>query len=496
MTQVRQRAFTFLFLGAILVQAAWVFAVPPFRGIDEIDHAFRAAGVASGQWMPNTVAENGRGYLVVVPQTIAAAAGPECRALEYMGPDNCQPVRELAADNVTIASAAARYNPLFYRVIGTPTQWLDGAQALYGMRIVAGLLCAGFIALAGWAISLWARTSWPMVSLLVAMTPVTIYSTSISAPNGVELGASLALWVTLLGLTRPQLAAATERALLWAALPSGVVLATVRSLGPVWLGLIVLTVAAFLGVNETLSLLRRHRRTVSVVAATISTAVVAGAWWTLSAGTNQLEEHLDLPNPFTKTLEQIPVWFLQSIAAFPTRDEQAPVIVYAASMVVLLALVGVGFWVGSRRSRLAIAGTLFVALLVPFVATVTTYSQTGAIWQGRYGLPYTFGVILFAGLALDERRHAHRLAGPALLAGCLAMVTAHVVGVTNVLILERANSPQSGDPAWLMPAPWIVALLMILGWLAWVLALRKQVAFAPTGPAKAPTKRKQSSISA
>lgn len=496
MTRVHLRALTFLFLGTVLMQAAWVFAVPPFRGIDEIDHAHRAAGVANGQWMPSTAAENGRGHLVVAPSRLVDAAAPECHALEYVGPDNCEPVQQLSDGNVTIASASARYNPLFYWVIGAPTQWLDGANALYGMRIIAGLLCAGFIGLAGWAISRWAQTRWPMVALLLALTPVTMYSTTISAPNGVELCASLALWVTLLGLSQPQNSPTTERALLWAALPSAVALATVRSFGPLWLGLIVLTVAAFLGVSGTVSIVRRHAGTVSVVAAIISAATVAGAWWTITAGTNALENHDNLPNPFTNTLEQIPLWFFQSIAAFPTRNEQAPSIVYATSLIVLLSLVGVGFAVSARKARVAVAVAFFVALLVPFIATVTTYSQAGAIWQGRYGLPYTFGVILLAGLALDEERLRHRLAGPALLAGCLAMSVAHVVGVTNVLVLERANSPSAGGPAWLMPAPWVVAFLMSLGWLAWGLSLRQHSSMLPTGPAEAPKVRDHNSVSA
>lgn len=51
------RRFAFLvFLGALLMQAAWIVAVPPFRGSDEFDHAYRAASVADGAWMPTTPA--------------------------------------------------------------------------------------------------------------------------------------------------------------------------------------------------------------------------------------------------------------------------------------------------------------------------------------------------------------------------------------------------------------------------------------------------------
>src|SRR4051812_17846045 len=44
------RVAALVLLATLLAQAAWILAVPPFRGMDEFDHAFRAAGVASGQW--------------------------------------------------------------------------------------------------------------------------------------------------------------------------------------------------------------------------------------------------------------------------------------------------------------------------------------------------------------------------------------------------------------------------------------------------------------
>ena len=65
--------------GVLLVQLAWILTVPPFRGIDEFDHAYRAAAVAHGQWLPRASASvRGHG--------------------EY----------------VEVASGAARYNPVFY----------------------------------------------------------------------------------------------------------------------------------------------------------------------------------------------------------------------------------------------------------------------------------------------------------------------------------------------------------------------------------------------
>src|SRR4051794_25121755 len=77
-------------LGTFLIQSAWSLALPPFRGTDEFDHAFRAASVADGQWVSHWgVAHDGRGVLVRAPRSLVVAASPVCRSYEYTGPDNC-----------------------------------------------------------------------------------------------------------------------------------------------------------------------------------------------------------------------------------------------------------------------------------------------------------------------------------------------------------------------------------------------------------------------
>ena len=48
------RQATLLALALLALQASWVLTVPPFRGIDEFDHAYRAAAVAHGQLVPSS----------------------------------------------------------------------------------------------------------------------------------------------------------------------------------------------------------------------------------------------------------------------------------------------------------------------------------------------------------------------------------------------------------------------------------------------------------
>src|SRR5689334_13456598 len=117
-----------LVLGCLLMQFAWVIALPPFRGTDEFDHAYRAAEVAGGEWLSDRpMAEHGRGHLVAVPRSIVTAAHPICASYAYTGVDNCTPVRTLDDGRVLVASAASAYNPLFYWVVGIAAKPFEGA---------------------------------------------------------------------------------------------------------------------------------------------------------------------------------------------------------------------------------------------------------------------------------------------------------------------------------------------------------------------------------
>ena len=51
MTRPAWRLPALLVLGALVMQAAWILALPPFRGADEFDHAYRAAAVAHGEFI-------------------------------------------------------------------------------------------------------------------------------------------------------------------------------------------------------------------------------------------------------------------------------------------------------------------------------------------------------------------------------------------------------------------------------------------------------------
>lgn len=332
-----QRAFRtscWMFLGSLLVQAAWILTLPPFRGADEFDHAYRAASVAEGHWAAaGTPAEHGRGDLVRVPEQLVVDAQPLCESLKYNGRDNCRPVEHFDDGTVTIASAAARYHPLFYFVIGTPAKFFDGSASLYVMRMMGALLCSIFLAVAAWTIARWARTSWPLAALVLVCTPVLMYSTAVAAPNGAEMCAAAGFAFALFALRK--CSRADEVVMLRVAIGFAMVLATLRTLGPVFVLSLALLAVVYLGPRLSLAVARRHRTTVVVGALLVGLAVAASVWWVAHSHTNEFEPVNARGNPLLETLGWLPLWFLQSIAAFPLRNEPAHPAVYGAGLIVL-----------------------------------------------------------------------------------------------------------------------------------------------------------------
>lgn len=464
----------YLFVGAFLAQAAWSFAVPPFRHIDEFDHAYRAAAVADGQWRaPGDTTPKARGELVIVPEGIVRDAFPECDNFPYTGEGNCSPVEHVGDGKVTVASAASRYNPVYYWLIGTPAKPFDGADALYVMRLATIALCALVVALAGYVTALWARTSWPLVSIAVALTPITMYSNSVPAPNGLEISAGLGVWAAMLGamtVDRQQ-----RDKFLYAAAAFAVPLAGVRAFGPLWLGLIGVSMVVIATPRGTLHILRENARASIVLVVTAAVTVAASAWWTLSAGGLDLETGEGRnQDALANSAIRIPLWFFQVVAAFPTRNEPAPPIVYAAGGLLVLAFLVLGFRSSSRTLKWGLAVTIALSVLVPLVMEVRAYPTAGNIWQGRYGWPFTVGAVLLCGLALDRKPPVTRFVGPAFVAGWLLFATAQLVSVANVLNTQHRVSPLDGDPRWLLPHLWVVAPLTLAGVAALTYAVHGQ----------------------
>jgi hypothetical protein len=431
--------------------------------------------------------------VVTVPRSLVEAASAQCDWLPYTGEDNCQPIEDQGAGRVSIATSAGLYNPAWYAVIGQPTLVLDGSTALYAMRVLTALLCAVGLAAAAWALGVAGAGRWTRFGFLAALTPVLAYSTVVPGPNGPEIVAGLLLWACLLSLFK---AADSDRrhdaALLVVASIAGIILATLRSIGPMWLGLIVLSVMATVGIRAVLIALTRQPVRWAVASGAVAVAVLGGIWWTLNAGlTNTSPDILDTGPDDDFSLGAKPLaWTLQMIAAFPLRRDFAPATVYLCGALVIGFLLVAAMVQSAGTRRLLVFALVLTALVLPIVMTLLTVESQGAIWQGRYQLPWATGILVVSGMQLDRRGFLRREGvRPFLVAGAL-LALAHAWSVWGVAHREATHEVSSVDPSWVTLPPLVLAAGCLATWLTlFVLVVRDETpSVAPeAGHSPAPT---------
>jgi hypothetical protein len=425
-------------VGILLLQAAWILAVPAYRGIDEFDHAYQAAAVVRGQWHATQPAAHGRGSVVTIPGSIVRAASPVCRTYTYVGHDNCFPIARHPGDLVEVATAAAAYNPAYYLVAGTVARPFPGQGFDYAMRVFTAVVCALLLA---WAAALtvsWTPSPWPRVALVVGLTPVFTFSTSLASPNGISYACAALLWSALVSVVT---GARIRAAVVAAGTATGGFVVT-HATGLLWTPMIVVAAALLVPWSRWREIWRSGRTTMLPVGAVVAVICAASAWWFRTMGTNSLPTparhgaaaHLpvgDLP------LYHV-VWALETIAVFPTRSDPAPVGVYLLWIGVLaFVLVSAARRLLRREvAALALLGAFLV--VVPTMLSIASYASEGWGWQGRYNLPLWLGVSTVAGLALARAR-APRPVTVLTLAACLAV--ALVLSVVHVAWSEATSGP-------------------------------------------------------
>jgi hypothetical protein len=462
-------------LGLVLTLGPWALAVPLFGGYDEIDHVFRASSAADGEILPSgRVLDGQRGEVVHVRADVYQAAASYCERQGLAGQHGCPaPLSGNVGTEkrVETVTAAARYQPLYYVVIGQVSRVASGPAVDALMRLLAAALVGVLLAWSFAVVRLWARTPWPYLGLLAALTPMFQFSGVLPAPNGLEMAAQLSLWAAaagLVGCADPRV----RLRLMMSMVPGAVVLVTLRSIGPVWLALWVMVVGlVLLGARRVLQLGREGGRAVRRGLVLVTAAAVLGAAWTISQRTNALETvagtHPLSPSVFVRGVAE---WVLGAVAAIPhtTSFGKAafePPWMYPAALVGVTALVVGGFAVADRRGRLAMVSVLLVSLMVPLLLTVVSYSRSGPVWQGRYGIGFFAGVLMIAAQALDQREVPCRRLTLSLLWGSFAGTSVLCLGWV-ALTQERFGLTHPWSPG-----PWLLVVLMALGQAAWLTLL-------------------------
>ena len=472
----RRRARTggLLFLAALgLLLAAYVFSNPPGAASDEPSHLVKAAALSVGQvrgtpidyqkigaWSDAKVDWTSRTSRVLrVPEAYAGCDGFTLPVSGQCTGHRTELDRVIPPD--TSVSYVATYPVLPYVL---PAIGIRVASALGGgpgagllAARVAGALAAALFA-AG-AVRLLLRGTGRDLPVLagasLTLTPMLLFTCAQVSDSGLELTSGLCFGAALLRLARPAPRNLSPRAVwAWTGV-SGVVLADARTLGPMWLVVLVGVVLA----------LRGRRLLAAVRTAPWAAGIALGGLLT-ATGVSLTWQCVMEPHPRTSlliALRNVPSAVRQLLGVadmyvgrFGWISIRLPLLLVIGWLLLIAALVAVAARLGTRRERIALAVSLVAGLGVSVFVAAYAILPTAPdfVMQARYVMPALTMVplvavdVLRAHAGEAERRWGTWPQGVAatVLAG---VAVAQVVAFgTNVAAYRRFWRPPLGWGVW------------------------------------------------
>jgi hypothetical protein len=349
--------------------------------------------------------------VVRAPEIYRSVSGPPCFALQ-LGPAACLNFTG-SSHNADVVTYATHQPPAYYVAVGV-VSWMfpPGPITVYVMRFLGALMAGAFIATAIVVLRQPAAPRLLAAGLLLAITPMVLFTSSVITPSASEIGAALAFWACGLAL----LSRAHERIDTWLVTAAGIagcVLALSRQLGPLWLALIVLAVVA-VSSRAGLRKLGRSNR-VRLWATLVLIASGTQIAWDVFAGArtptlvNRRYVGLAVIEPLNETGHGFR-WYREMIGWFGWLDTQAPALTWllwtaAIGFVVLVALV----WANRRRVAVLL-GLLAALVVIPVVVDSTLFSGAASYGQGRDILPLAVGIPIVAAFVIASTGRLRDLA--------------------------------------------------------------------------------------
>jgi hypothetical protein len=472
------------FLGFFLLIGAWAVAAP-FNGTpDEAHHVLRAAGVARGQVVAAPVPDAVRGGGAY--QNVPASLVKLTRCWQHRPHVSAACAPEPGGDETIVraGTAAGRYHPAYYAIVGAPLAlWPDMTGVLLA-RLISAALCAALLATALTDVLRWSRFRLMAAGLIAAFTPITAHLGGAVNPNGVEIAAGAAFFAAGIPLLY-DLAADRSRTLLWHVGLAGVALVSLRTAGPLWLAVSVVALLVSVPRWRLQQLLRwRALRWLLLVVGLAGVATVA---WTLIFRTNFAG---GLPHPRYAiaqagfaVLKQWTNLTDELVGVTAWQDTELPAGGYRLWQFAAASLIIWGFVLAPQAGRWRLAALFAGGVVLPSAIQVAFLNDYGMIIQGRYLLPVLVGLPLLGAFLIQQRGLPEDGTRVLLRLFIVLLLPIHLlVLVVTMVRWQRGLAPIPGagissfNPLvgeWLpalgplLPLVLAVAGLLIVGWLVW-----------------------------
>lgn len=473
-------AFWVTFVALFIAIGGWSVVNPAMASPDEPAHAVKAAATVRGEFVADESEYNaGRGTFEV-PELFAQVWNLTCYAFHPETTPNCSAglTGDLSAPSES-ASHVARYNPLYYTVIGLPSLLPIGPETLALMRLASALLNAFLIALLVRTIFELRRPFWPLIGVVAATTPMAVYIASSMTPQGPEIFGAMLTLVVLLAITREPDEALLGRRM-WRLVIAAAFFVLARGLSPAYLAFIVLIAALVVPRWSLLWDVIRNRRIWPQLGLCIAAAVGAVVY-TLASGSLALgivlpEPGLSARDVVMRMLRNTDYYFEQLVGVFGWGDTHLPIWTQMIIVCIVGLVVLVGLAVGTWRERVSILIVGVATVVVPIAVQLLSYKESGLVWQGKYVMPIALAAPVLAGFFAERKPMtmdvARRIAPWAVGFAAAGQVIAFTVNLHRYV--NGANGPWTNliEGAWLPPVPiWLAISVELFVWAAITVAV-------------------------
>lgn len=461
-------AFAIVFVPAFLAIASWSLAMPRYSGPDEPSHVMHAAAVVRGQWVGTPISQLPGFTLVRIPTPFGSGIAQEkCFQSPPTTPASCQPPWPTTSTVMPAATYTGRYPPLYYAIVGLPTLVASSEPAFYAMRLLSALISALFIGLAGAVAAVWSRNRMLALAILLAATPMALYSAAVVNPSGLEICAALCLWVAGVVLVRERLDDPPAGLVVIVAV-SAAALALSRPISPLWLGIIgVALLAAATDARRAIALVRASRLVQVALGSLASVTVLAVAWivavhaFDVQRGLVSLPAHASAFDVLNASVRREGVWLKEMVGIFGSHETLAPLATYVIWWTLVATLCIAAVVLGRRRDVVVLLALVATCGIVPIAIQFLHARDLGIVWQGRYTLPAAVGIPVLGSVIVGGATMPPRLRHHAEVVAVLAVIVAsflafaealrrYAVGVDGPIVFVHPKwQPVGGVVVWL-----------------------------------------------
>src|SRR3954447_17926842 len=425
-------------VGWLLLIAAWIGGNPPFAGPDEQWHYARTFDVGVGAPAKASLGGNPQ-QIAWTNQATRAVTIPDGLAPRSVG---CYifDARRPATDCPRLQAGrfvtpVGTYEPLPYLLPAVAMKPASSPDAALYLGRIASALAAGALLLVALAL----LRDRPL-GLIVAVTPMVLFSISLLNGSGLEIAAAIAFAASLLRRSWTMVAI------------SGAILALSRSAGPLWVILIGLLFQGWKAPRSTL--------------AVVGVAIVLNRIWEAVYGPDLMLGVESARHVIGTAFEE---WWRASIdlvGKFGYLEIHVPLWTALIWLGLFVALLIPAF----RADRVRVGIAVATAILFPPLFWLVQYRHTGFDLQGRQMLPLLVALPILCGSLVPTDR-ARRLLPVALAVTALVHFVAWYVNARRSAVGTDGPLFFLSDPAWSPPGGWIPWLVLaVFGSLALIAA--------------------------